>query len=87
MTTAYLAPEGLEPKLQEELRRAGVTVQAEHGRLLIADQAVPSAWAANIWHDCIELAGRLDRHGRQGVCATSSAIGRCMRRCITAVPR
>ena len=54
MTTAYLAPEGLEPKLQEELRRAGVTVQAEHGRLLIADQAVPAAWAANIWHDCIE---------------------------------
>jgi 23S rRNA (cytidine2498-2'-O)-methyltransferase len=54
MTTAYLAPEGLEPKLKEELRRAGVTVQAEHGRLLIADQAVPAAWAANIWHDCIE---------------------------------
>ena len=54
MTTAYLAPEGLEPQLREELQRAGVTMQAEHGRLLLADRDVPSAWAANIWHDCIE---------------------------------
>lgn len=54
MTTAYLAPEGLAPQLQEELKRAGVTMQAEHGRLLIADRAVPAAWAANIWYDCVE---------------------------------
>ena len=55
MPTAYLASDGLEPQLREELRRAGVAVQVEHGRLLIADTAVPSAWAANIWHDCVEL--------------------------------
>jgi 23S rRNA (cytidine2498-2'-O)-methyltransferase len=54
MTTAYLAPEGLERQLKEELQRAGVTLQAEHGRLLLADRSVPSAWAANTWHDCIE---------------------------------
>lgn len=55
MPTAYLAADGFEPQLREELRRAGVVVQAGHGRLLIADKAVPSAWAANIWHDCVEL--------------------------------
>ena len=55
MPTAYLASDGLEPQLREELRRARVAVQVEHGRLLIADTAVPSAWAANIWHDCVEL--------------------------------
>ena len=54
MPTAYLAPDGLEPQLKEELKRAGVPLQAEHGRLLIADKVVPAAWAANIWHDCIE---------------------------------
>ncbi len=55
MPTAYLAADGFEPQLREELRRAGVVVQAEHGRLRLADKAVPSAWAANIWHDCVEL--------------------------------
>ena len=55
MPTAYLAAEGLEPQLGEELRRAGVTVQAMHGRLMIADKPVAAAWAANVWHDCIEL--------------------------------
>ena len=54
MTTAYLAAEGFEPQLAEELRRSGVTTRA-HGRLLIGDKAVPAAWAANIWHDCVEL--------------------------------
>ena len=55
MPTAYLASDGFEPQLREELRQAGVAVQAEHGRLLLADETVPSAWAANIWHDCVEL--------------------------------
>jgi 23S rRNA (cytidine2498-2'-O)-methyltransferase len=55
MPTAYLASDGFEPQLREELGRAGVIVRAEHGRLLIADTAVPSAWAANIWQDCVEL--------------------------------
>ncbi|HSI02223.1 MAG TPA: SAM-dependent methyltransferase [Reyranella sp.] len=56
MPTAYLAPEGLEPQLREELRRSGVAVAAEHGRLLITESpAIASAWAANTWHDCIDL--------------------------------
>ena len=55
MPTAYLAAEGLEPQLREELHRAGVAVTGEHGRLLIADgSAITAAWAANIWHDCVE---------------------------------
>src|SRR5438093_10011353 len=54
MTTAYLAAEGYEPQLGEELRRAGITF-GPHGRLLIADKDVPAAWAASIWHDCVEL--------------------------------
>ena len=54
MTTAYLAAEGFEPQLGEDLRREGVTARM-HGRLLIADKAVNAAWAANVWHDCVEL--------------------------------
>src|SRR6267154_209184 len=54
MTTAYLAAEGFESQLREELQRAGVEVRP-HERLLVADAAVPAAWAANIWHDCVEL--------------------------------
>jgi 23S rRNA (cytidine2498-2'-O)-methyltransferase len=55
MTTAYLAAEGFEPQLEEELRRAGVGVRIRHGRLLVSDAPViPAAWAANIWHDCFE---------------------------------
>ena len=56
MTTAYLAVDGLETQLREELQRHGVVPSAEHGRLLITDgPAVPAAWSANIWRDCIEL--------------------------------
>lgn len=56
MTTAYLAVDGLEAQLREELQRQGVVPSVEHGRLLIADgSAVPAAWSANIWHDCVEL--------------------------------
>lgn len=56
MTTAYLAVDGLETQLREELQRHGVVPSAEHGRLLITDgSAVPAAWSANIWRDCIEL--------------------------------
>jgi 23S rRNA (cytidine2498-2'-O)-methyltransferase len=55
MTTAYLAAEGFDAQLTEELKRAGVQVTGRHERLLLADgPAIPSAWAANIWHDCIE---------------------------------
>ncbi|MDP3162136.1 MAG: SAM-dependent methyltransferase [Reyranella sp.] len=56
MTTAYLAVDGLEAQLKEELQRQGVVPSAEHGRLLIVEgSAVPAAWSANIWHDCVEL--------------------------------
>lgn len=56
MSTAYLAAEGFDGQLLEELRRSAVVPVVTHGRLLICDgSAVPAAWAANIWHDCIEL--------------------------------
>lgn len=56
MTTAYLAADGFDAQLREELARADVTVSATHDRLLVSDApAIASAWAANIWHDCVEL--------------------------------
>ncbi|MFI5000916.1 MAG: SAM-dependent methyltransferase [Reyranellales bacterium] len=55
MTIAYLAAEGFDAQLREELRRAGVAAAATHERLFLSDApAVRSAWAANIWYDCIE---------------------------------
>ena len=48
--SAYLAPEGLEATLTEELRRAGVAIIAWHGRLALSAQPpVPSAWALDVW--------------------------------------
>jgi 23S rRNA (cytidine2498-2'-O)-methyltransferase len=56
MTTAYLAADGFIDQLQEELRRAGAAVRRRHERLLICDgPPVGAAWAANIWHGCVEL--------------------------------
>jgi 23S rRNA (cytidine2498-2'-O)-methyltransferase len=56
VTTAYLAADGFEAQLREELARRGVAIATEHGRLLVAEgPAVRAAWAANIWHECIEL--------------------------------
>lgn len=54
MTTAYLAAEGFGEPLDEELLRAGVSIVRRHERLLVCEEAVASAWAANIWHDCVE---------------------------------
>ena len=55
MTTAYLAADGFDAQLREELARRDVVIAVEHGRLLITEgPAVHAAWAANIWHDCIE---------------------------------
>ncbi len=54
MTTAYLAAEGFAEPLQEELQRAGVSITRRHERLLVCEEAVAAAWAANIWHDCVE---------------------------------
>lgn len=48
--TAYLAAEGFERQLADELRLAGVVVTSRNDRLLItAGPAVTSAWSANIW--------------------------------------
>ena len=56
MPTAYLAADGFEAQLDEELGRAGVAVSHRHGRLLISEApAAAAAWAANIWHDCVDL--------------------------------
>lgn len=54
---AYLAAEGLEATLAEELRRAGAAVAAWHGRLALSpDPPVPSAWALDTWTDPREIA-------------------------------
>lgn len=51
-TTGYIAPEGLEAVLREDLRRHGVRVRAEHGRLFLAEGPLePMPWAQNVWHD------------------------------------
>ena len=50
MTTAYLAADGYERELDEELARAGVAVELRHGRLRISEsRPVHAAWAANTW--------------------------------------
>ena len=51
MTTAYLAAEGYEDQLAEELARAGVGLTTRHGRLFVADVRVDAAWALNTWFD------------------------------------
>lgn len=48
--SAYLAAEGLQQPLLEELTRAGVTVSAWHGRLALSpDPPYASIWALDIW--------------------------------------
>jgi 23S rRNA (cytidine2498-2'-O)-methyltransferase len=50
IAACYLAPEGLESVLGEELARAGVTIEAWHGRLALSpDPPVASAWALDVW--------------------------------------
>jgi 23S rRNA (cytidine2498-2'-O)-methyltransferase len=52
VTTAYLAAEGFEPELDDELARAGVAVGLHHGRLRVSEsRPVHAAWAANTWWD------------------------------------
>src|SRR5258708_32182065 len=55
MITAYLAAEGFAAPLQEELSRAGASIPRRHERLFVCEEAIAAAWAANIWHDCVEL--------------------------------
>ena len=51
MTTAYLAAEGYEQQLADELAQAGVGVTNRHGRLFVAHERVDAAWALNTWFD------------------------------------
>ncbi len=52
MTTAYLAAEGFERQLDEELARNGTAVELQHGRLRISESPpVHAAWAANTCWD------------------------------------
>ena len=53
---AYLAAEGLEEVLGEELHLAGVAVEGWHGRLALSpDAAVGSVWALDVWTDVREV--------------------------------
>jgi 23S rRNA (cytidine2498-2'-O)-methyltransferase len=53
---AYLAAEGFEPVLADELARRGVTVSDWHGRLALSpDSPVAAAWAQDIWTDPREI--------------------------------
>ena len=48
--SAYLAAEGFEQTLAEELARAETTVDAWHGRLALSpDPPRPAAWAMDVW--------------------------------------
>lgn len=54
--SAYLAAEGFEPELEEELRRAGVAVARWHGRLALSEAPpVQAAWALDVWTDPREM--------------------------------
>jgi 23S rRNA (cytidine2498-2'-O)-methyltransferase len=54
---AYLAAEGFEVPLAEELRRAGVRLDAWHGRLALSpDLPVACAWALDVWTEPVEVA-------------------------------
>jgi 23S rRNA (cytidine2498-2'-O)-methyltransferase len=51
VTTAYLAADGYEQQLLDELSLAGVDVTTRHGRLFVAPDRVDAAWAINTWFD------------------------------------
>jgi 23S rRNA (cytidine2498-2'-O)-methyltransferase len=54
--SAYLAAEGFEAALAEELRRAGVAVAAWHGRLALSpDPPVAAAWSLDTWTAPMEV--------------------------------
>ena len=56
IASAYLAPEGLESTLAEELARRGSTISAWHGRLALSPEPpVESAWALDVWTDPREI--------------------------------
>lgn len=53
---AYLAAEGFEAELAEELRRAGRTISSWHGRLALSPEPPAyAAWALDTWSAPVEL--------------------------------
>lgn len=55
--SAYLAAEGFERDLEEDLRRAGARIAAWHGRLALSpDPPSAAPWALDIWTDPREIA-------------------------------
>ncbi|MGE5539434.1 MAG: SAM-dependent methyltransferase [Gemmatimonas sp.] len=62
----YLAAEGFEAELEQELAGAGRGVTLRVGRLLFAPGAfIPCAWAANIWLDPLRIPIRSIADGAQ----------------------
>ncbi|HEY1412521.1 MAG TPA: hypothetical protein VGF36_10280, partial [Rhodopila sp.] len=54
--SAYLAAEGFQDALAEELSRRGVTISDWHDRLALSpDPPVPAAWALDVWTDPREI--------------------------------
>jgi 23S rRNA (cytidine2498-2'-O)-methyltransferase len=54
--SAYLAAEGFEADLAEDLRRAGARITAWHGRLALSpDPPVPAPWSLDTWTDPREI--------------------------------
>lgn len=54
--SAYLAAEGFEADLAEDLRRAGARIGAWHGRLALSpDPPAIAPWALDIWTDAQEI--------------------------------
>jgi 23S rRNA (cytidine2498-2'-O)-methyltransferase len=50
--SGYLAAEGFEQQLSDELKLAGVKVVSQHGSLMLGTgPTLAAAWAANIWRD------------------------------------
>ena len=56
IAAAYLAAEGFQPELAEELRRAGRSISTWHGLLALSPEpAHQAAWALDIWDAPAEL--------------------------------
>ena len=57
IAAAYLAAEGFEAPLAEELARRGVRIDAWHGRLALSpDPPVAAAWVLDTWTEPREIA-------------------------------
>jgi 23S rRNA (cytidine2498-2'-O)-methyltransferase len=57
IAAAYLAAEGFEAPLAEELTRHGIAIDAWHGRLALSpDPPVRAAWALDTWTEPREIA-------------------------------